>query len=89
MMIVVDLAALTSIDAFKQEMDAYARAVREMAPIPGLEEARLPGGVEWERERRYAQEGVPVSPGHAQALNQLAEDYGVPPIAVITGWPQH
>jgi LDH2 family malate/lactate/ureidoglycolate dehydrogenase len=83
MMIVVDLAALTSIDAFKQEMDAYARAVRAMAPIPGLEEARLPGGVEWERERRYAQEGVPVSPSHAQALNQLAEDYGVPPVAGI------
>jgi LDH2 family malate/lactate/ureidoglycolate dehydrogenase len=80
MMIAVDLAALTPIEAFKKEMDAYARAVREMAPIPGMEEARLPGGVEWEREHRYEREGVPVSPAHARTLRQIADDYGVTPL---------
>jgi LDH2 family malate/lactate/ureidoglycolate dehydrogenase len=78
MMIAVDIAALTPIDAFKKEMDAYARVVREMSPIPGMDEARLPGGVEWERERRYEKEGVPVSPDHATALLKLSEEYGVP-----------
>ncbi len=78
MIIVVDLAALTPIEAFKKEMDAYARSVRKMAPIPGLNEARLPGGVEWEREHRFRQEGVPVSTKHAAVLRKLAEDYGVP-----------
>jgi LDH2 family malate/lactate/ureidoglycolate dehydrogenase len=84
MMIAVDLAALTPMDAFRKEMDAYSRAVRKMAPIPGLDEARLPGGVEWEREKRYAREGVPISPNHARALNQLAEDYGVAPVAALS-----
>jgi L-2-hydroxycarboxylate dehydrogenase (NAD+) len=78
MMIVVDLAALTPIDAFKKEMDAYSRRVRELTPIPGVDEARLPGGVEWEREQRHRVEGVPVSPEHAKKLRQLSDDYGVP-----------
>ena len=80
MMIAVDIAALYPLEDFRVEMDAYARAVRAMSPIPGLDEARLPGGVEWDREQRFAAEGVPISPDHARKLRQLSEDYGVPGI---------
>lgn len=79
-MIAVDPAALTDADDFRREMDAYARAVRQMIPLPGLDDARLPGGVEWERERRGIREGVPVSAKHADALQRLADDYGINPV---------
>ena len=51
-----------------------------MIPLPGLDDARLPGGVEWERERRGIREGVPVSAKHADALQRLADDYGINPV---------
>lgn len=78
LMIAVDIAALFPLEQFHREMDDYARRVRQMAPLPGLEAARLPGGVEWERERQFRRDGIPVSREHAQALEKLAEAYRLP-----------
>lgn len=74
-MIAVDIQRLCPLDRFKQEMDEYARKVRQMQPLPGLNEAVLPGALEWERERRFAAEGIPVSPRHAESLRKLAAEY--------------
>ena len=57
-------------------MDEYARKVRQMMPLPGVDQARLPGAIEWERERRWTEEGIPVGERHAQALRNVAEQYG-------------
>ncbi|HVK01926.1 MAG TPA: Ldh family oxidoreductase [Armatimonadaceae bacterium] len=75
--IVVDLARFFPLDAFKAEMDAYARAVRQMKPLAGFEEACLAGTPEWESEREYREEGIPVSPEHAEALRKLAGESGI------------
>jgi L-2-hydroxycarboxylate dehydrogenase (NAD+) len=71
-MIVVDISKLFPLDHFKQEMDEYARRVRQMTPFAGIEQALLPGAIEWEREQRNAQEGIPIGPKHAEALRKLA-----------------
>ena len=76
-MIVVDINKLFPIDTFKQEMDEYARRVREMTPFAGIESARLPGAVEWEREQRGMREGIPISRQHAEALRKVAADCGL------------
>jgi len=72
--IVVDLNRFMPIAQFQAEMDAYARAVRQMKPLPGYDQALLAGALEWERARKYAEEGVPVGPQHAQALQRLAAE---------------
>ena len=77
LMIAVDIKLLFPVDQFKQEMDEYARKVRQMMPLPGLDQALLPGAIEWEREQRFAQEGIPVGPRHAEALRKLAVEYGL------------
>jgi L-2-hydroxycarboxylate dehydrogenase (NAD+) len=74
-MIAVDIKALFPLDQFKQEMDAYARKVRQLMPLPGLDEARLPGAIEWERARHFTEEGIPIGPRHAAALRKLAADH--------------
>ncbi|MBC7805804.1 MAG: Ldh family oxidoreductase [Akkermansiaceae bacterium] len=74
-LIVVDIAMLLPTDQFRREMDAYARAVRRMMPLPGFEKAYLPGGVEWEQEQWFARDGIPVRPKDVQALEKLAEEY--------------
>jgi L-2-hydroxycarboxylate dehydrogenase (NAD+) len=74
LMIAVDIKLLFPLDEFKKEMDEYARKVRQMMPIPGLDRALLPGAIEWEREKRFTQEGIPVGARHARALRQLADE---------------
>lgn len=76
--IVVDIGKLFPLEQFKQEMDEYARRVRQLTPFAGIEQALLPGAIEWEREERSVQEGIPISPRHAQALRKLALECGRP-----------
>jgi LDH2 family malate/lactate/ureidoglycolate dehydrogenase len=78
-MIAVDLAVLGDLAAFKREMDAYARRVRQLEPIAeGLRPA-LAGTLEWERERQYAADGIPVSAWHAAMLRKLAGELELEP----------
>jgi L-2-hydroxycarboxylate dehydrogenase (NAD+) len=77
-MIAVDLARFGPLEAFKQEMDEYARRVREMRPLAGFDQAFLAGGLEHEREAAYARDGVPVGRQHAEGLRALAAEFDVP-----------
>lgn len=74
MMIAVDLNLLYPLEQFKQEMDEYARKVRQMTPLPGIDRALLPGAIEWEREREYSQNGIPLSAQHTEALRKLGQE---------------
>ena len=58
-------------------MDAFVAAARNMQPFPGTDQAELPGNLEWQRERDYIRDGVPVGPGHQQALADLAAELDV------------
>lgn len=63
--------------AFKAEMDAYVRAVRDLRPVVGQSDALLPGGPEAIRERSWSVEGVPVGAEHRQTLDAAGEEFGV------------
>lgn len=76
-MIAIDLARFTPVEQFKREMDDYSRQVRELEPLPGFDQALLAGSLEWQREREYAENGIPVSPKHAEALRTLAAEHGL------------
>jgi LDH2 family malate/lactate/ureidoglycolate dehydrogenase len=76
-MIVVDLNRFMPIDEFKSEMDSYSRRIQEMRPPPGYDRAMLAGTLESEREERFAREGIPISPRHAEALRRLATQCGL------------
>ena len=64
-------------NAFKAEMDEYARRVRGLAPFPGLDACYLPGGVEAHRERMWRNEGVPVGAEHRTRLADLADELNI------------
>ncbi len=78
-MIVVDLNRFMPIDTFKAEMDTYSRQIRQMKPAPGYDRAMLAGTLEWEREKRFTEQGIPVSPRHAEALKSLAAQFELEP----------
>ncbi len=62
---------------FKAEMDAYARAVRNLQPLVGFDQSFLPGGVEAARAAEYRRLGVPVGPNHRKRLDDLAAELGI------------
>ena len=62
----------------KRELDEYHRMVARLTPFVGTDRATLPGRLEWEREREWATEGVPVGSHHREELSTIATELGVP-----------
>jgi L-2-hydroxycarboxylate dehydrogenase (NAD+) len=63
----------------RREMDAYHRVVATLQPFPKTgDRATLPGRLEWEREREWAEAGVPVGSRHRAELSAVAAEFGVP-----------
>jgi len=60
-----------------RELDEYHRVVARLEPFAGTERATLPGRLEWEREREWATEGVPVGRRHREELAEVAAEFGV------------
>ncbi|MBM3265136.1 MAG: Ldh family oxidoreductase [candidate division Zixibacteria bacterium] len=75
---VIDPGMFTDTEAFKDEVDRTTALIRTMKPLPGYDRADLPSGPEWDREREYAQTGIPIGEGHRQALESIADELGVP-----------
>lgn len=65
-------------ERFQEQMDAYARAVRQLQPLPPFAESYLPGAVEAAREREYRACGLPLSSRHRQTLAAVAGEFSVP-----------
>jgi L-2-hydroxycarboxylate dehydrogenase (NAD+) len=76
MVIALRIDLFTDPVQFKTEMDAYARAVRTLTPIPGAAKSYLPGGPEAEAESDYRAHGVPVGLAHQRLLEQAAAELG-------------
>lgn len=65
-------------ERFLNEVTRVISASRELAPMPGQESAEVAGSLEWEREREWVEEGIPLRNGHRKKLEELAEDIGIP-----------
>jgi L-2-hydroxycarboxylate dehydrogenase (NAD+) len=66
-------------DDLRREMDAYQRVVATLEPFPQTgDRATLPGRLEWEREREWAETGVPVGSRHRAELTAAAAELGLP-----------
>ena len=76
-MVATDVERFMPVEQFQRETAEYSRQVRTLKPLPGHGPAVLPGGMEWSRERQWAEEGIPVSAAHQQALEGLAADLDV------------
>ncbi len=74
---VFDVACFMPVADFKKEMDRYMREARASQPLPGLERAELCGSVEWQREREFARDGIPITSAHQQLLEEVSQELGV------------
>lgn len=77
MVIALQISLFMEPEQFKQEVDAYVQAVRDLKPFAGSGRSYLPGGLEAERERSYREEGIPIGAEHRATLEALAQDFGL------------
>ena len=76
--LVIDLAQLTAPAIYRRQMDDFVAGLRQMQPAPGHERADAPGGLEYERERVWSRDGIPVGEHHQETLEGVAADLGIP-----------
>ena len=74
---VFDVKRFLPVAEFKREMDRHIAAARRMKPFPGMEQAELPGGLEWKWEREHSSSGILVSDEHRLMLETAAEEVGI------------
>lgn len=77
MMIALRIDLFLPPEQFKAEMDRYVRAVAGLTSFVPGRSSFLPGGIEAERQRSYTRDGIPVGERHQEALESVADEFGV------------
>jgi L-2-hydroxycarboxylate dehydrogenase (NAD+) len=75
--IIVDVGHFMPVAELKEEMDRFIGEARAMKPLPGMEQAELAGGMEWQWEKENRETGIPVADEHRQLLEEIAAELGV------------
>ena len=73
----IDIAAFTSPEAFRKELDEYVVYARSAALAEGFERVLMPGELDYETEGRRSAEGVPIADGVWARIEAVAAELGV------------
>jgi LDH2 family malate/lactate/ureidoglycolate dehydrogenase len=77
LIIALDPGRFLPVEQFTAEMERYHALVHQLAPFSPDTAAVVPGTLEAQRERQYADAGIPVGPANRQALEEAARRFGV------------
>lgn len=75
--IAIDVAAFQPVALFKERADAISRQIRDSRRRPGVDRLYPPGLLEWEFERRYAEEGIPLNDVTIAGIRDAAQRLGI------------
>ena len=79
MVLAIRVESVVPEDVFRAETDRMVRDVRETyEPMPGTDQARLPGGIEEERLAAYRRDGIPYGKYEQEETQEVSERLGVP-----------
>jgi LDH2 family malate/lactate/ureidoglycolate dehydrogenase len=77
----IDLAAFGDVAAFKQRVDTVVRDLRASERMPHVDRIWLPGEQSHAKRLAYARDGIPVGPALRRALDAVAAEIGIAPLA--------
>ena len=64
-------------EGFRKEMTRIIASSRSLKPIPGKETAEIPGSLEWQRERDWSRDGIPLPEQNRHTLETVASSMGI------------
>ena len=73
----IDVAAFEEPALFRSRVDGVVRQIRESATAPGFDRCYAPGELEFETEKRYAREGIPLSADTLTGLEESERRLGI------------
>lgn len=76
-MLVIDPASFGGLDAFQHEVDSMVTYIQDSAPATGTDRVRVPGEPEREAMAARERDGIPLSAGAWQELEQAAAAAGL------------
>ena len=65
-------------EGFRKEVARIVASSRALKPIPGKETAEVPGSLEWQRERDWSRDGIPLPEQNRHTLEEVAAGLDVP-----------
>ena len=77
----IDLAAFGDVAAFKQRVDTVVRDLRASERMPHVDRIWLPGEQSHAKRLAYTRDGIPVGPALRRALDAVAAEIGIAPLA--------
>ena len=73
----IKVAAFEDPARFKARVDGIIRRIRASRRAPGVERVYAPGELEWETERRYRRDGIPLPEATLHDVARTATDLGI------------
>ncbi len=68
----IDIRQFVDLDQYYAEIESTMADIRALPPAEGFDAVRLPGELEWERAKRWRQDGIPLHRDHVRKLEELA-----------------
>lgn len=80
-LIAIDIATFGEVDEFKKNVDEFIDCFDDLPPAKGFSKVFAPGGPEWVTWEERSKNGIPIAPGTAQKLREVAKrfDVALPP----------
>lgn len=76
LMLVLNPSAFRPAEAFRAEVAAFARYVKETPPAPGFSEVFYPGELEWRSEQERRRHGIPMEESTWSTVVRTADSLG-------------
>ena len=77
-MLAYKIDAFTDVDMFKDDLDAYMKALRESAPAPGHDRVMYAGLPEHEEEIERLRHGIPYHPEVIEWFQSITAELELP-----------
>jgi LDH2 family malate/lactate/ureidoglycolate dehydrogenase len=81
LLLALNPAAFRPAEAFRQEVAAFARYIKQTPPAPGVPEVFYPGELEWQTEQSRRRDGIPVDDETWTAVTTVAQECGATDLA--------
>lgn len=75
--IAINISAFCDPEIFKESVSAVIKEIKLSRKMPGIEKIFIPGERSFFNERKYTNEGIPLSKATVLALRELGNEFGI------------
>lgn len=74
----IDIARFVDPDVFKERLAQMCAEIRAVEKAEAVERIYVPGEIEWERQRAFERDGIPIAEGVRRDFQAVARALGIP-----------